>query len=92
MVYVGPYDLIAIAELLGVEGVDWSTHFCFYKLPNIVLCDMVGIVGAAADFVEQSVVRNTHLVSMQVVFGFEITQKDRLVHVVQLSLGIYLMQ
>ena len=92
MVYVGPYDLIAIVELLGVEGVDWSSHFCFYKLPNIVLCDMVGVVGAAADLVEQPVVRNTHLVGMQVVFGLEVTQKDRLVEIVQLSFGIYLMQ
>lgn len=92
MIYVGPHDLVTIAEFLGVEGVDWPTHLCFNKFPNIVLCDMIGVVGAAADLVEQPVVGNTHLVSMEIVFGFKVAQKDWFVYVVRLPFRIYLMQ
>lgn len=64
----------------------------FDELPNVVLGDVVGGVGAAGYFVVDFAVRVFDLVSMEVVLGFEVAEDDRLVQEMRFTIAINFMQ
>lgn len=90
MVDVNSYFLILVGIIrLGIWG---QILLGLDELPDIILCDVIGIVRAAADLVEGPALRDLDLVGVEVVFGLDITENEGVVELMQFSCGVDLMQ
>ena len=56
-----------------------------YKLPDVVLGNMIRVKRAARHFIQQFAFRNFNLMRMQIILGFKIAEDDRFLFTMRFS-------
>ena len=87
MVDEDPDNLVPILESLWL-----ASFFDLNKLPDIILWDVIRGVGTAGYLVVQFAVRMLDLVSVKVVFCFEIAEDYRICQDMKLSIAVDFVQ
>jgi hypothetical protein len=80
--------------LIGISGARTGRQILvgLDQLPYIILGDVIGVVGAAADLVEGPALRDLDLVGVEVVLGLDIAEDEGVVELMRLPRGVDLMQ
>lgn len=88
----GVVDIDGDLLILVLSGRVGLRAVCLDEFPNVILCDVVGVVGAARDLIENPAFGNLDFMSVQVIFGLDVAEDEGLRKGVRLSQRVDPMQ
>lgn len=77
--------------MIGIGGV-WELLISLDHFPNVILGNMIGVIGTAADLIECPTFGYLDLMGVQIVFGLDVAEDEGVIEGVWLSGGVDLVQ